>query len=194
MVVVLAIICAAAAIALGAVNSVTEKPISDNLRDKSEAAMREVFASSYYDEIEFDAARHPLVTRFYEADGGYVAEVAPNGFNGAVTLMVGICADEGNQDKYLTISGVAVVSHSETSGLGAEAQNPDWLAQFVGNRHSELSKDGGSIDALTGATITSRAVVSGVNAAIALVTDAENISGAASATEDQLAKEDVYAK
>jgi len=69
-----------------------------------------------------------------------------------------------------TVSGVSIIKMSETSGLGANASKESFRAQFVGQSGTlAVSKDGGSIDALTGATITSRAVTSGVNSALEAV-------------------------
>ena len=67
---------------------------------------------------------------------------------------------------YGTCSGVSFISHAETSGLGANATKEDFRAQFVGKANVAVTKAGGDIAALTGATITSRAVCDGVNAAI----------------------------
>ena len=67
-----------------------------------------------------------------------------------------------------TVTGVEVVKTAETSGLGANASTPAFRDQFVGQSGVlAVSKDGGSIDALTGATITSRSVTNGVNSALA---------------------------
>ena len=74
-------------------------------------------------------------------------------------VMVGVNTDG-------TCSGVSIISHSETSGLGANATKEDFRNQFVGKSNVAVTKDGGEIAALTGATITSRAVCDGVNAAI----------------------------
>ena len=79
--------------------------------------------------------------------------------------MVGI----DNEGKVL---GISVVSHTETAGLGAvsAAGTPAGIAfrdQFVGTSGSvSVTKDGGAMDAITGATITSRAICVGVNAAL----------------------------
>lgn len=71
-----------------------------------------------------------------------------------------------------TVTGVSIISMSETSGLGANASKESFRGQFVG-KSGELavSKDGGEIDALTGATITSRAVTSGVNTALVVASE-----------------------
>ena len=78
---------------------------------------------------------------------------------GNLDVMVGVGADG-------TCTGVSIISHAETSGLGANATKEDFRAQFVGKANVAVTKDGGDIAALTGATITSRAVCDGVNAAI----------------------------
>ena len=71
-----------------------------------------------------------------------------------------------------TVTGVSITKHSETSGLGANATKEAWRAQFIGKSGTlAVTKDGGEIEALTGATITSRAVTSGVNSAIAAVAE-----------------------
>ena len=74
-------------------------------------------------------------------------------------MMAGIDND-GN------VTGIAIISHSETSGLGSKSTDPEWQAQFKGlNGVVSVTKDGGQVEAITGSTITSRAVCDGVNAA-----------------------------
>ncbi len=109
------------------------------------------------------------VSTVYRSDKGYAVEVTPTtGFDGEITMMVGI---DGNGN----VLGISIVSHTETAGLGAVAAattsaGEAFRGQFVGaNGSVSVSKDGGSIDAITGATITSRAVCDGVNAALACV-------------------------
>ncbi len=87
--------------------------------------------------------------------------IAPDGYNGAITLLVAV-----NQDG--TLAGVRVVSHRETPGLGdaIDEQRSDWIHGFTGrslNNPDEkgwaVKRDGGVFDQFTGATITPRAVV-----------------------------------
>ena len=94
--------------------------------------------------------------------------VAPDGYNGAIRLLVGVRRDA-------TVAGVRVVSHRETPGLGdfIEAEKSDWVAQFedrsLGDPPAErwrVRRDGGAFEALTGATITPRAVVGAVRKAL----------------------------
>ena len=83
-------------------------------------------------------------------------------------MMVGI-------DKDGKVLGISIISHTETAGLGAvaaanNAKGEAFREQFVGMSGSvAVSKDGGEVDALTGATITSRAICDGINAALACV-------------------------
>lgn len=90
--------------------------------------------------------------------------IAPDGYSGQIRLLVGLNADS-------TISGVRVVQHNETPGLGdkVETRKSDWIYQFNGQRLMDdkdprwaVKKDGGQFDAFTGATITPRAVVKAV--------------------------------
>ena len=97
-----------------------------------------------------------------------IAPIAPDGYSGAIKLLVGINVDG-------TLSGVRVVGHRETPGLGdaIEESRSDWIHQFD-KRSLEnpplarwaVKKDGGDFDQLTGATISPRAVVGAVRQAL----------------------------
>lgn len=92
--------------------------------------------------------------------------VAPDGYTGAITLLVAVrYADE-------TIMGVRVIHHRETPGLGdwIDSERSDWIGHFAGHSLSDpdelgwrVVKDGGIFDQFTGATITPRAVVKAVH-------------------------------
>lgn len=94
--------------------------------------------------------------------------VAPDGYNGAIHLLVGINADG-------SLCGVRVTAHKETPGLGddLEASRSDWILGFAGRSLENpgpagwaVRKDGGVFDQFTGATITPRAVVKAVHGAL----------------------------
>jgi electron transport complex protein RnfG len=94
---------------------------------------------------------------------GYCVNVEPVGFGGAIDLIVGV-------DLNGSVTGVHIVSHSETPGLGSRAEAPDFLNQFVGKSGTvKLNAGANSVEAITGATVTSAALTNGVNAALALV-------------------------
>lgn len=93
----------------------------------------------------------------------YVFEAtAPNGYSGNIRLLVGVY-------KNGSVSGVRVVSHKETPGLGdyIDSVQSSWANQFTGkiltDEHSwKVKKDGGQFDYMTGATISARAVTGAV--------------------------------
>lgn len=146
---------------LGLTNHITADKIAAINEEKTAASMEEVLPADSYNELTYTGS-DPNVTAIYEAAGqGYVVEVSPSGFGGAIDMVVGVKSDG-------TVSGVAIVSMSETSGLGANASKDSFRSQYVGKSGTlAVTKDGGEIDALTGATITSRAVTNGVNSALA---------------------------
>ena len=97
-----------------------------------------------------------------------ITPVAPGGYSGPIKLLVGVLADG-------TVSGVRVVAHRETPGLGdkIEVERDDWILDFDGRRLGQpprerwaVRRDEGDFDQFTGATITARAVVSAVRDAL----------------------------
>ena len=166
--VTLLLITAITAGALAWVNSITEDRIAAEKARKTAEALSAVLPGGG-EEIDVPAVDVGVpVNKVYRGENGYAVEVAPTGFGGTITMMVGIDM-EGN------ILGVSVVSHTETAGLGAIAgdktsKGDAFRGQYVGQSGElAVSKDGGTIDSISGATITSRAVTEGVNAALAVV-------------------------
>ena len=162
----LLLITAVVAGLLAFVNELTAGRIDELTRQKAEQAMREVLPAQDYTPL--DAALPQGVTEAYRAgDAGYVVRVAPNGFGGAIDLMVGVRADG-------TVNGVAVIAHSETASLGANCTREEFRAQYAGGAGPfAVGQDGGTIEALTGATVTSRAVTDGMNAALDFVREVQ---------------------
>ncbi len=160
----LLIITSVVALALAGVSAVTAPIITQLKADRLQAAISEVLEGGGQ-QIEFDKAANPLVSAVYQGEKGYAVEVNPAGFGGTITLMVGI----DNEGKVVKIK---TVSQTETAGLGAiiaakTAKGDAFRNEFVGASGSvAVTKEGGEIDAITGATITSSAVCAGVNAAL----------------------------
>ena len=162
-------ICAVVALALAGVNAITAKKIAENKEKKTKEALQQVLpGATVFEEISFTDASG-LVTKVYQDSAvGYAVEVAPNGFGGAITMMVGVSA-EGQ------VLGISVISHAETPGLGAvAAANTDkgvsFRDQFAGLVSGITIGDGDNqISAISGATISSQAIVDGVNAALECV-------------------------
>ncbi len=163
----LLLITSVVAVALAGINKVTKPVIASLNEQKTQEAITAVLPGGGQP-ATFDAAANPLVQAVYEGESGYAVQVAPNGFNGEVSMMVGVGSDG-------SVLGISIIKQAETAGLGAvcadkTSAGEEFRGQFAGNSGSvSVTKDGGSIDAITGATITSRAVCSGVNAALACV-------------------------
>ena len=97
---------------------------------------------------------------------GYVFEMAPNGYGGKMTVMVGVDI-EGN------VTGVVLGDNNETPGLGTKAQDLSFTQQFIGIQKGtsievikEEPKKDNQIQAISGATITSNAVTTAVQSAV----------------------------
>ena len=162
----LLVITAVVAVALAGVNSITAPKIEQLNAEKTQQAIETVLPGGFDTQITDYTDDTGLVTNVYSGANGYAFEVTPAGFDNTITMMVGVDHDG-------KVLGISIVSHTETSGLGAVAAastsaGESFRGQFVGMSGSvSVTKDGGDIAALTGATITSRAVCTGVNAALA---------------------------
>lgn len=161
----LLLIAVIVATALAFVNQITEPIIAKANAEKTEKAIAVVLPGGYNQTIISYEDATGLVSKVYKGANGYAFEVLPSGFDGTITMMVGVDFD-GN------VLGISVVSHTESAGLGAVAAastsaGVSFREQFIGQSGSvQVSKDGGTIDAITTATITSRAICTGVNAAL----------------------------
>ena len=161
----LLLITSVVAAALAGVNAVTKPEIDRLMEEKTQEAITAVLEGGYERQITVFTDSTGLVSRVFAGANGYAVEVCPPGFDSAITMMVGIGLDGA-------VTGISVISHKETKGLGevAAAANAAGIAfrgQFTGQTGPlSVVKDGGTIDAITGATVTSRAVCTGVNAAL----------------------------
>lgn len=159
----LLIITVVAAVSLAAVNKVTAPIIAQQQAEKTQKAIQAVLPGGG-EKVDFTDATGTVVS-VYQGEAGYAVEVAAQGFGGTITMMVGVDL-KGN------VLGISVISQTETAGLGAvcgadNSAGEAFRGQFVGLAGDlAVTKDGGTVDAITGATITSRAVTAGVHAAL----------------------------
>lgn len=188
--IILFVITLLAGLGLGLVYEVTKNPIAEaNAKAKQEAYQRvysdakefaadEAIDKKVEDSAQFlsdnalDGAVISEVLIANDESGnaiGYVVSfVAKEGYGGDISLSMGM-TNEGE------ITGLEVLSASETAGLGANCTKADFKDQFKGKNVDaiEYTKDGATadnqIDAISGATITTKAVTKGVNAAIAFL-------------------------
>ena len=162
-------IAAVAGLALGFTNMVTSGPIAEQQMAEANAARIKVLPAA----ASFNAKEDPgALDEIYEgldAAGtpvGYTGMITVTGFGGPIEVTVGV-------DRQGVITGVNVggTDFSETAGLGARTKE-DWFGeQFIGmSGHVALKKNGGEVDAVTSATISSNAVTNGVETALTELT------------------------
>ena len=164
MVIVLTVITIIAAACLGAMNNATAEPIAASKKAKQEAAIKAVLPE--FASVEEDNVNDQKIFRAYNANGeivGIAIETAELGFGGDVTTMVGFDAN-GVLVEY------SLLQHAETPGLGSKLV--DWFKVKSDIRGAgadkmplRVSKDGGEFDAITAATISSRAFLNSINKA-----------------------------
>ena len=164
---ILLVISVVVALLLAFTNSITKDKIADNTLKEQIAARQEVLPSaSEFNDISYnDGIVKGVFEGLDESNNvvGWCVNVAPNGYGGEINIMVGITKD-------YELSGVQVISNSETASLGARCTEPEFLDQFKGKdfplsvtKNKDTKSD--EISAITGATITTKAVTEGVNEA-----------------------------
>ena len=182
----LLITCVIVAGLLGLVNQLTAPNIAAINKANTEKAMAAVVADptstfsdplSITDDMTAAAAQYKTtVSEIYEvqsngAAAGYAVKVNASGSQGTIVMMVGV-------DSEGAVTGVSIVKNAETSGIGTRVMNNEALAnsgvgvldQFVGMSHADGDLAvGTNVDAITGATVSSKGVTSGVNGALAVV-------------------------
>ena len=178
--VTLFVTCVIVAGLLGLVNSVTCGPIAEINKAKTEAAMKAVVAdpenSTFSEALEITgdmtaaaSSAGATVTEAYEvqvggAPAGYALKIVSSGSQGNIEMMVGV-------DGEGAVTGVSIVDNSETSGIGSRVMSNEngVLDQFIGKSSTDTPLTvGKNVDAISGATVSSRGVTTGVNAALAV--------------------------
>lgn len=165
---------------LGVVYNATKEPIAAAENAKKTEAIKNVLPEfNELKETQIKSELEDVEIPFYLAYdannnfiGAAVETFTNKGFNGNISLMVGILKDG-------TINNISVLQHAETPGLGSNMSEPSFKDQFnnknANSFNFKVKKDGGDVDAITAATISSRAFCDAVNRA--LVTFDKNKGG-----------------
>ena len=177
----LTVIALVVAALLGLVNSITAGKIAEIDAENTRIAMSAVVpeGSEFTDKLEISddvaaaaAAQGGKLTELYGvknagADAGYVMKIAASGSQGTITMMVGVDANKA-------ITGISVVSHAETSGIGTKVMGNEpntagvpVLDQFMGLSGSGSLVVGKTVTAISGATVSTKGITMGANAALA---------------------------
>lgn len=178
----LVLICGISTALLAATNEVTKEPIAQAEAQSQQDSMMSVSPEGTADYNEIDSG-DDSVKCFEALDGNgnviaYAISTGSKGYGGTIKVMTGINAEDGS------IIAVNVYDNSdETPGLGAKTSEEKFSGQFGGNssenrftvsKDADKNPDCTAVDAVTGATISSRAVVKAVNQALETY---EKISG-----------------
>lgn len=167
------VVCLLASAGLAFTYSAThERILLEQRREQREAAAKAVPQATDFEELENLAETRQ---KFKELDlvfkaskdgelVGYAIQVLPRGFGGPIRLIVGV-------DVKGKVIGVQVVEHLETPGLGGEIEKDYFKGQFKGKTSQDALKVGEDIEAITGATISSRGVTEGVKTALMVYKD-----------------------
>ncbi len=166
---ILFIITVATALLLGGVYELTKDQIAGIKEEKRVESMAQVMpGADNFEEIEAGAYGADSITKASK-DGeliGCCVELRTNGFGGDISLMVGVGTNGA-------VTGVRILDHSETAGMGAKADDTSFLDQYIGRKHGITVKAGADtdIDAITAATITTKAVTNGINSALEIAAE-----------------------
>ena len=175
--------CLVVAAALGGVNAITADKIAAINWENTQKAMKEVVAdpdNTEFTELELTddmtaaaTAQGGTLAAVYQAQSGgqpvgYAINVEASGSQGTISMMVGIDMDGA-------VTGVSIVTNSETSGIGSKVMSNETLTngtrvldQFIGKSAADgVLSVGSNVDAITGATVSTKGVTTGVNAALA---------------------------
>ncbi len=163
MIISLTLIALVSSAGLGFVYELTKEPIALSVLNKKLNAIREVvpeFTNNPNDEMfRLPTAEGDSLDIYPAKNNGEVVGYAVNtytskGFSGNISIMAGFKPDG-------SITGISVLEHKETPGLGTKMTEPEFKEQFTGKNPGDfmlkVKKDGGQVDAITAATISSRA-------------------------------------
>ena len=176
----LGLICIVVAGLLGFINSVTEPVIKANDESNFKQSMSEVLDASSFDEVKdnFNSEDNgvELDSAYSAGDKGFViTTVCHEGYGGDIKVMVGVKPD-------FTVNKIKIMSLSETAGLGAKSNTPEFMGQYDGlkkgigvEKNNGGNPNNNTISAISGATISSKAVTKAVNFALDV---SERIGGA----------------
>jgi electron transport complex protein RnfG len=165
---ILLVVCGIAAACVGTAHDQTAPLIEARRADAVRAGYKQVLPSAGQLTDEQASGKRIVAVKRSESAGqtnGYIYTVDPDGYSGKVVIMLGI------EHPSARISGVKILQQHETPGLGAKCTEPAFIDQFLGKDLSQeliVSKNAvkpQEIQAITASTITSKAVVKGINAA-----------------------------
>lgn len=162
----LAAVVLATALVISGVHRLTDLSTVRAENEREQQLLSQVMPlASFSSETPYRANGALSITAGYSSSNelvGYCVEVQAQGFGGILTMQVGV--DLNGQ-----VTGVAVTDHKETQSVGTKAMTPEALSRYIGKSGTIRTSGNNSVDAVSGATATSKAITDGVNRALAIV-------------------------
>ena len=160
MILTLVLIAVIVAGAMAGVNMLTKDKIAQNEVDKLNNSLKEVLPAQTYEQRVTEGGT-VYIAKNGDKVQGYCVSCTVSGYGGDINVLVGL-------DTEYKVTKISILSHGETPGLGANATNDKFKKQFEGKAAGTLSAEKNAsgkneIQAISGATITSKAVTKAVN-------------------------------
>lgn len=170
--IILCVISLIAAFLLSFVNGITSDVIKQNIIKKQEVAFRQIFTEAdSFDIVEIEEENPFDVSGAFTSlknnvIEGYLFNVSTTGYGGVINMVIGVNADG-------SIKGLQLIGHTETKGLGTSAEE-GFLSQYIDRNVEAFEVVSGTpssdvqVEAISGATVSSKAVTAGVNNALSI--------------------------
>ncbi len=183
-----------AGLLLGWIYTKTQPKIEQQARMEREIAIKEVMPASTSVFVEDTLADGTVIIIGYEDEqkskvAGYASVAIGGGFSSNIKTMVGFSPQ-------LKVNAIKVISQNETPGLGTHIQD-DWFQKQFSDKSVEqlkVDKDGGKIESITGATISSRAVTNSISALVEKLSTSDELPGYAKEKKDTIVSSDTIIK
>ncbi|MGE5654017.1 MAG: RnfABCDGE type electron transport complex subunit G [Bacillota bacterium] len=170
----LALICSISAGAIGFTHTTTTRVIAERRQKEFNLAIQTLLPeATHFEEVRGEDSHYILASRGSDQIGAIVP-VTTKGYGGDMVILVAFRPDGSVHD-------VTIFSHSETSGIGDKVLDSRFLGQFINKTVQDKFAVGGDIQAISGATVSSRAVISGVKKAVS--THQQQVAGIGSVEE-----------
>jgi len=171
-IIVITFICGLSGYLLAQVYKTTKPKIEETKKIEEEKLNKEIFPDGVkFEEKEKNGVKYLSVLNEVNEEIGKIFDVKSFGYGGYIYFKVGI-------DNEMKIKKIKIKEHNETPGLGAKITQEGFLNQFTGKTKDEIypkkDKTDGKIDAITGATISSKAVVDGVRKLLEKIDEKSN--------------------
>ncbi len=171
LVIFLAIVSGVSGGVLALVNGITAPIIEEHALAAEKANLEIIFPGADFSPVEFEDESGIVQSIFSTSDGGYAYKMSVGGYGGDIVFMIGVDANN-------SIVGYTILSSLETSGIGDAIEKDNFVNSIVGKPSN------GTFDTITGATVSSTAIIKGLDAALSIHNTNAGVSGTVETPDD----------